>query len=311
MRISGFSFVRDGLSLDYPVVESIRSILPLCDEFVVAVGKGSPEDRTRDAIAGIGDPKIRILDTEWDEGHFRRGAINAIQTDLAREACTGDWLFYVQADEVVHEKYLDAIGRRCEELVRDREVEGLLFRFRHFWGDYDRYAEGHAWYAREIRIVRNDPAIRSWHSAQSFRYYERYEHPWQESHTRKLRVARVDAEIFHYGWVRPPHLMQRKNKALNVLHAGRQSAEARYAALPSAFDYGHLDRLPRFSGTHPAVMRDRIAAKMWRPTPAPPGGRREVPKHERLRYRLLTAIEKVVSGGEPLFANRNYVLLRR
>ncbi|NOZ61993.1 MAG: hypothetical protein GXO74_09965, partial [Calditrichaeota bacterium] len=208
MKISGFSFVRNGDKLYYPVVESIRSILPIVDEFVIAVGKGDPDDETREKIAAIGDPKIRIIDTVWEEKYFKKGVINAMQTNIAKEACSGDWLFYLQADEVVHEKYLPIIQKRCEELLPNEEVEGLLFRYKHFWGDYEHYHAGHGWYPFEIRIIRNRPDIYSWQSAQSFRRFDYYDNPRQPEGHHKLKVALVDAEIYHYGWVRPPHLMQ-------------------------------------------------------------------------------------------------------
>ena len=210
MKISGFSFVRNGIKLYYPIVEAIKSILPICDEFVIAVGKGDEDDDTREQIAAINDPKIRIIDTEWDPKYCVRGAINSWQTDIAMKACSGDWLFYLQADEVVHEEDLPLIQARCEELLHDMDVEGLLFDYRHFWGDYQHYHTGHGWYPHEIRIVRNVPKIHSYQSAQSFRYFDVYEHPRQENNTRKLKVAMVKARIFHYGWVRPPHLMQNK-----------------------------------------------------------------------------------------------------
>ncbi|HOR29983.1 MAG TPA: hypothetical protein PLW71_01175, partial [Candidatus Syntrophosphaera thermopropionivorans] len=120
MKISGFSFVRNGIKLYYPVVESIKSILPICDEFVIAVGQGDEDDTTRESIASLNDPKIKIIDTIWEEKYFKKGIINAYQTDIAKGACTGDWLFYLQADEVVHERYLPVIQKRCEELL-DRE----------------------------------------------------------------------------------------------------------------------------------------------------------------------------------------------
>jgi len=147
MKISGFSFVRNGVKLYYPIVESIKSILPICDEFVVAVGKGDPDDTTRQQIAAIDDPRIKIIYTEWEEKYFRKGIINSIQTDIAKEKCSGDWLFYLQADEVVHERDLPKIKQRCEMLLPDKEVEGLLFRYIHFWGDYKHYHTGHGWYS--------------------------------------------------------------------------------------------------------------------------------------------------------------------
>ena len=50
MKVCGFSFIRNAVKYDYPIVESIRSILPICDKFVVAVGNS--EDNTLQLIAG-------------------------------------------------------------------------------------------------------------------------------------------------------------------------------------------------------------------------------------------------------------------
>ena len=297
MTISGFSFVRNGVKLYYPVVESITSILPLVDEFVVAVGRGDPDDDTRERIAAIPGGKVKIIDTEWDEKHFDRGIINALQTDIAKEACSGDWLFYLQADEVVHEKDLPVIEARCRELEGNAAVEGLLFRYLHFWGDYDHVHRGHGWYSREIRVVRNRPDIHSWQSAQSFRSFESYDHPRQREGHRKLRVAPVDAHIYHYGWVRPPHLMQNKRRSLDSVHWGRGKAEAHYDRAPEEFDYGPLDRVGTFRGTHPRVMQDRIAAMDWKDKlqlSGPPNPHREPHKHEQWKYRVLTFLENNV-----------------
>lgn len=313
MKISGFSFVRNGDKLYYPVVEAITSILPICQEFVIAVGKGDEDDRTREKIAAIGDPKIKIIDTEWDEQYFRRGIINAMQTDIAQQACSGDWLFYLQADEVVHEKYLPVIEARCEELLPNREVEGLLFRYKHFWGDYDHYHDSHGWYPFEIRIIRHMPTIHSFESAQSFRHFEPYENPRQDYGTRKLKVAPVDAEIYHYGWVRPPHLMQNKQKALATLHWGRKRADQYYQQAPTYFDYGPLDRLKRFEGTHPRVMQERIKQLDWQDKlqySGKPLKNRALHKHERLKYRFLSRLEKILGVGQ-IGGFKNYVLLKR
>jgi hypothetical protein len=313
MRISGFSFVRNGAKLYYPAAEAIRSILPICDEFVVAAGKSDPDDTSRQEIAAIGDPKIRIVDTVWDEAHFNKGIVNAIQTDVAKANCTGDWLFYLQADEVVHEKYLPAIEARCRQLHERLEVEGLLFKYKHFWGDYEHHQSGHGWYPYEIRIVRNLPGIHSYESAQSFRYFDPYENPRQKHGTRKLRVAVVNAEIYHYGWVRPPRLMQNKRRALDTVHWGRTRATEHYDRAPGAFDYGPLDRLARFTGTHPAVMAERIKAMDWRDqlqAGGKPDPERVPHKHERLKYRALTAIERRLLGGRQIFGFKNYVLVK-
>jgi hypothetical protein len=313
VKISGFSFVRNGIKLYYPVVEAIRSILPICDEFVVAVGQGDADDTTRQRIAAIGDPKIRIIDTVWEDKYFNKGIINSLQTDIAMQACTGDWLFYVQADEVLHERYLPVIKARCEQLLERREVEGLLFGYRHFWGDYSHFQGGHGWYPYEIRIVRNLSQIHSYQSAQSFRWFEPYDNPRQEEGTRKLNVARVDAEIYHYGWVRPPHLMQNKCRALNTVHWGSRRAGDYYSKAPEYFDYGPLDRLAEFKGSHPQVMRDMIASMDWTDKlqqTGKPNPYREPHKHEQAKVRMLSWVERHLNGGRQIGTFHNYRLLK-
>jgi len=313
LRISGFSFVRNGIKLYYPVVEAIRSILPICDEFVIAVGEGDPDDTTRELIAAIGDPRIRIIDTVWEEKYFKKGIINSLQTDIAMQACSGDWLFYLQADEVVHEDDLPRIKKRCEELADDPRVEGLLFDYRHFWGDYDHYQGGHGWYPHEIRIVRNLPQIHSYQSAQSFRWFDHYDNPRQEEGTRKLNVASVDARIFHYGWVRPPHLMQNKRRALDSVHWGRNRAGEHYDKAPKYFDYGPLNRLAVYQGTHPRVMKERIKSLNWQDLlqyDGKPDKFREPHKHETARVRLFSWIERNLNGGRQIGTFKNYKLLR-
>lgn len=313
MKISGFSFVRNGMKLYYPVIESIQSILPICDEFVIAVGGGDKDDDTRERIAALNDPKIRILDTEWDPTYFWEGVINALQTDVAQQACNGDWLFYLQADEVVHEKYLPVIKSRCTELLKDEEVEGLLFRYRHFWGDYYHYHGGHGWYEHEIRIIRNKPSIHSWQSAQSFRRYDYFDNPRQPHGHHLLKVAVVAAEIYHYGWVRPPHLMQNKKRALDSVHWGLGKSAEYYEKAPNEFDYGPLDLLAEFKETHPCVMQKRLKAMDWQDKlqyTGNPNPSREKHKHERFKYRLISFIERYLNGGKQIGGFRNYVLLK-
>ncbi len=316
MKISGFSMVRNGEKLYYPVSEMIRSILPIVDEFVIAVGEGDPDDNTRELIAAIGDPRIRIIDTKWDIDRYPRGTENAHQTDIAKEACTGDWLFYLQADEVIHEKFLPVIKKACEDYLDDKEVEGLLFGYVHFWGDYDHYHSGHGWYPHEIRIVRNDPEIHSWESAQSFRRipgFDGVDYRRKEG-TYKLDVADIDAMVYHYGWVRPPHLMINKKKALDTVHKGGRTVREMYENVPDDFDFGPLSRIETFNGTHPAVMKDMIGRMGWkdrlqysgRPDPS-----REPHKHERLKYRILSFVEKYLNGGRQIGEFRNYRVIRK
>lgn len=308
MRISGFSMVRNATKLHYPIAESIRSILPIVDEFVVALGKGDPDDRTRERIEGIGSSKVRIIDTVWDTEAYPNGTENAHQTDIAKEACQGDWLFYLQADEVVHEKDLAHIQGACSDHLEDPRVEGFLFDYIHFWGRFDRYLNAHGWYPEEIRIVRNDPDIHSWNSAQSFRRIPGFDgvNYRQVEGTYKLQVVKLDAHILHYGWVRPPHLMGKKKKALKAIHQGGDSgAEGEV----EPFDYGDLERLPSYQGTHPEVMEEWIEATRPQLENGPSDPHRSKHKHEKWKNRLLTWVEEKLMGGKKLFRPKNWHLL--
>jgi hypothetical protein len=325
MTISGFTMVRNATKFYYPIREAITSILPLVDEFVVALGNCDPDDRTLEEIQKIGSKKVRIIHTTWDLEKYPRGMEHAHQTDIAKAACTGDWLFYLQSDEVVHEDDLPRIRQRCEELLPDPNVEGLLFKYRHFWGDYDHFITSHAWYANEIRIIRNDKDIHSWESAQSFRRIPDFDgiNYRQKEGTYKLKVARVDAHINHYGWVRPPHYMQKKRKAFEVIHRGKDGAEKVFNNQQEqqqgvqGFDFGNLDRLSLYRDTHPAVMTERIRQFNWgdqlQRNHRQPAGLRIQPTyhpHDRLKYRILTFIERYLLGGRQIFSFKNYQLIR-
>jgi hypothetical protein len=300
--ISGFSFVRNADKLYYPLDACIKSILPICDEFVIAVGRGDSDDRIRETVASIGDPKVRIIDTEWTDRERLKGWIHSQQTNIALDACKGNWCFYIQADEVVHEKDLPAIRTRCDQLLDDKTVDGLLFRYLHFWGDYDHYHTSHTAYPREIRIIRNRVGIKSWRSAQSFR-----------RDGQRISVATVDADIYHYGWVRPPDLMLRKTRELAQTHHGKEESERMHGAAGAAapFDYGPLDRLAVFKGTHPEVMAPWLQKFDWKDQLQYSGKPRTKHRHDRLKYRILTFIEQSLFGGRVHFGAKGYKLLRR
>lgn len=298
MSISGFSFARNADKLGYPIVESIKSILPICDEFIIAIGNGDPDDRTRELVSAIADPKIKIIDTIWPDASGNSSChVYRQQTDIALAQCCGDWCFYLQCDEVVHEQYLPIIQRRCQELVAFNKVDGLLFRYKHFWGDYDHYHINHKWYPNEIRIIRNKCDISSWSDAQSFR-----------KKGQKIRVAAVDAEIFHYGFVRHPRLMQTRNRAIEANYWGKEVASKMFADKPDHFDYGPLDRLAVFNESYPQVMNERIASMDWKELLQYSGPNKTHFKHDRLKYRILTFIEQRLLGGRQVGGYRNYIL---
>lgn len=258
MKVAGFTFVRNAQQYAYPVVEAITSILPVCDYFVVAVGRS--DDDTLQLIRSIGDPKIHILETVWDDSLRTGGRVLAIETDKAFQSIPAeyDWCFYIQADECVHENDLPAIRAAMQQYLGDTATEGLLFQYRHFYGSYDYLGLSRRWYRREVRIVRNDKQIFSYRDAQGFRKYTNA----NKRESRKLQVRLIPAFIHHYGWVRPPKAQQQKQQGFHRLYLD-DAGVARQVGSAEAFEYDGSEPLQRFTGTHPAVMAPRIQAQNW------------------------------------------------
>ncbi len=244
MLISGFSFVRNAVSLDYPVAEAIRSALPLCDEFVVAIG--ASDDGTHDLVASIDSSKLRIIDTVWDDQLREGGTILSQQTNIALKECMGDWCIYVQADEAFHEDDYDIIRNEIACADKENQTDGLLFRYRHFYGSYDYIGAGRAWYRREIRAFKNKRGIVSVGDAQGFR----------KSWDKKLLARQTEARIFHYGWVRHPRVQQYRQRSFQRLW---HSDDWITKQIPDSdeFEYKAYE-LQNFAETHPAVMSKRI-----------------------------------------------------
>lgn len=252
MKVTGFTIVRNAIKFDYPIVEAITSILPICDEFVVAVGNS--DDGTRDFIESIPSDKIRIIDTTWDDNLREGGRVLADETNKAYAAISDDtdWAFYIQGDEVVHERYLDIIREGMEAHKDNLQVDGLLFNYEHFYGSYDYVGDSTDWYRREIRIVRKNDQIYSYRDAQGFR----------KGDDEKLKVKHIDAYVYHYGWVKPPETMMAKNVNLSKMFKSDEEIEKQFKT--SEFDYSQINALRIFETSHPKVMQDRITRVNWK-----------------------------------------------
>lgn len=253
MKVSGFTIVRNAIKYDYPIVEAITSVLPVCDEFVVAVGNS--DDDTLGLIKRIESNKIKIIETIWDDTIREGGRTFATQTDKAFKAVAADsdWCFYIQADEVLHEQYYEVVKNSMTQYLNDKRVDGLLFSYKHFYGSYDYVGESWSWYRREIRIVRNDKRIFSYKDAQGFR----------KQPNEKLNVKLIDAFIYHYGWVKEPINMKKKINNWYQFYRDEEWIK-RNALKEQEFDYSGVSSLELFKSTHPQVMKDRIARKNWR-----------------------------------------------
>ncbi|MDR2475202.1 MAG: hypothetical protein LBD45_05025 [Bacteroidales bacterium] len=291
MKVSGFSFIRNAIKYDYPIVEAVQSVLPLCDEFVIAIGKS--DDATLELIKSIHSPKIKIIETVWDDSKRKDGVVLAEETNKAFHAIDedSDWAFYIQGDELLHEQYLDAVREQMLRWKDFPEVDGLLFRYKHFYGSYDYVAISPRWYRHEIRIIRNRKNIYSYRDAQGFR----------KDNNKKLNVKRIDAFIYHYGWVKHPQFMQQKIENFGRLYHDDQWMETH---IPKAneFDYSGIDLLTRFEGQHPHVMQERIVHTNW-------SFDHDLSKSNlSWKYRLKLLVEKWT--GYQLFEYKNYRLLK-
>jgi hypothetical protein len=291
MKVTGFTFLRNAIANDYPAKEAILSVLPLCDEFVIALGDSS--DATAELVSNI-DPKIRIINTVWDESIREGGRVFADETNKAIAAITADtdWMVYIQGDEAVHEDYLPLIKMEMEQELKNNDVEALLLKYKHFYASYDYLAESRRWYRREVRIIKNLPGVRSYRDAQGFRINDR-----------KLKVKLIDAYIYHYGWVKPPKGLQGKVRNFNQFYQTEEWIEENYP-VQETFDMHNADRLVHFKGTHPKVMATRIAAANWK---FDKDLTKETPKMT-FRRKLLQKIEDWT--GLRLFEYRNYKIVK-
>ena len=289
MKVCGFTIVRNAIKYGYPIVESIKSILPVCDKMIVAVGNS--DDDTLALIKSIDDGKIDIIETVWDDTIKKGGRVLALETNKAMDAIPDDfdWCFYIQADEVVHEKYYPVILSEMERSIDQPDVEGLLFNYLHFWGTFDYVGVSRKWYRREIRVVRNDKRIRSYRDAQGFRI-----------DNRKLKVNHINAYIYHYGWVRPPEIIKAKIRNYIALYNTNEKLEGKLDKVNN-FDYSEIDAVGIFNDTHPKVMSDLVNRLNWHVQLD------EGRKKFSFRGYLLHWFEKIF--GYRLFEYKNYTII--
>ena len=291
--------MRNAEKYDYPVAAAIGSVLPLCNEFVVCLGNS--EDGTEVLINSLqmlnnvkggvkSNSPLKIIHSVLDDSLRQGGRTLAIETDKAFDAVAADsdWAFYIQADEVIHEKDLPIIQAAMERHLHNREVECLVFKYLHFYGSYNYVGNTRQWYRREIRIIRNDKTIRAYRDAQGFR-----------RNAQKLKGALIDASVYHYGWVRSPYFQAQKQKSFYKFWHQHEKPALEQA---SGFDYSQINSLTPFDGTHPKIMQARIAAMDW--DFEFDARKKRLPFKEK----LLAAIERLT--GRRLFEFRNYRLVK-
>jgi len=242
MQISGFTIARNVLKFNYPILESIQSILPICDEFVINVGDS--EDGTLEFLKkNLLNPKIRYVENVWD--FSQKALMLSHQTNLALAECKGDWAFYVQSDEVVHEDDLSKLRSLMEKNLDDESIDVFRFRWLHFYGSYYRYRIDHGWYQKQDRIVRNNGKIKSTGDAWGF----------EREDGKDLQRVDTGCFIYHYGWVQPQDVMQQRRENADKIGF----IELKESQRADHYEYGDLNRFPAYFGSHPKVMENTIA----------------------------------------------------
>jgi hypothetical protein len=292
MKISGLMILRNAVANDYPFVEAIHSVLPMVDEMVISIDRG--EDDTEEKVKAIGSPKIKIFYSEWDMSLREGGRVYAVETNKAKEhiSADADWIFYLQADEIIHEKYQPVILEAAQKYLRNKRVEGLLFKYLHFYATYDYVGNSRKWYKYEVRLIKNNPSISSYKDAQGFRVGNQ-----------KIKVVPVNAEVYHYGWVKSPEQMKKKLKNVLPFYNNNDDWIEIYRKGDDYFDFKEeFDSLSLFSGTHPEVMKERIDKKNW--TVNLDITRRRF----SMRDKLLFLLERIT--GKRFFEFKNYKIIR-
>ena len=239
MKVSAFTFIKNGQILGYPFLQSIQSILPIVDEFVINVGES--EDETLRMVRSIKDKKIRIIESKWNDRMSDRGYVYGQQKMIAQFNCTGDWVFYIEGDEVYHEKDLGQIKKSMKMYLNNTNVEALVFDFKHFYGNANSILNSPGWYRSEARIIKN--SIRSYAPDGLF---------WLVLDSNKKgrypRAKSIGVYCYHYGWVRTEKQMTLKSSKVQKYWGGN----------PVIIDYSQIDQLiiTEFVGLHPKIVKD-------------------------------------------------------
>lgn len=244
-QISGFTFIKNGLTLGYPILESVQSIDPICDEVVINVGFNNPEcteddgthDYLRDHLKG---DRYKFVKSWWDPTITKSGLILSQQTNIALSHCTGKYAQYIQGDECIHEDDLQYILNGVKDMETNSKINGLVFKYLHFYGNVDTYKYTRSLYRREVRLIRNHVGIKSWLDAQGFR----------DQNDQKIYARLIEARIFHYGWARLEQVMREKVKVFDTFYHGHDNGRE------YNFKYERSWGLKKFEKTHPKVMKN-------------------------------------------------------
>ncbi len=287
MLISGYTYLKNASSLGYPFIESILSVLSICEEFIIALGEG--EDDTEKLILNLKSDKIKIIHTIWNKDNFIGGKEFSRQADIALSECKHEWVLHLQCDEIIHENDLPKIIKLIKNYNSNFKIEGFLFKYLHFYGNYDYICNSPQWYRNEIRLFRNKINVKPYRDSQGFRI-----------DNRKLNVIKTDIEVFHYSRVSNPNLLSKKMSAFQSMYNNSNNDAPKNVGNITIFEQNG-ESLDSFNGTHPSIMNNRIQKIDWIFN--------YDPKKVRMsfKYKLKLFFEKLT--GYMFFEYKNYKIL--
>ena len=206
-------------------------------------------------VKNIEDPKIRVIESVWDKSRTREGFVYADQTNIALSHCNpdSDWAFYLQADEVIHEKDYEGIRQSMDQYKSDKNILGLMFRYKHFVGDYYRLDP---WaYRRALRIVRPKLVV----SVGDALGFARASDHLFIGKNQKTLWRYSNGHIYHYGWVKSRTLLRQKIQ-VQVDHYWDGNPQGKDIRVLTEKEYmpEHYAFLKPFYDTHPNIMQERI-----------------------------------------------------
>ncbi len=247
--VSGLTIIRNGVRLNYPFIEAIRSALDICDEYIVVAGDSN--DETLERLADLDGEKVRIIHTQWSPLVRPQKCLLAQQTNIGLGYCRGRWCLYLQGNEVLHERDLPRFREMMETHVDNDSIEAMLVERLTFWADYDHYVPVYPRrYKYTARIIRPNIGTYSIRDGMSFAIFDNF-----STQGRYPNSIDTGADVYRYDFVHS--VEQQARKFSKAVHWSESSQD-----VDPDFFYQHYPRqfIARFEGSHPAVMGNRVNA---------------------------------------------------
>lgn len=182
IKISGLTIVRNAISNGYLIAEVLDTLVAISDEVIVCDGFST--DGTFEYLSTRGDIKLYqdVWNLQSNDGHEFANI-----TNKGMSRCTGDYIFYLQADELIHEDQYENLRK----LILSNEYNSISCKFHHIRYSFDHsLVEGyelHPSATRASRVVRNKDI---YSSTDGFNF-DGSIHPQYNS----------NINIYHYGYI--------------------------------------------------------------------------------------------------------------